>query len=101
MKSTDISIRCLVLFVQFAAFCAVNLHAGEEVRFIFPVAKPEQVGMDEAKLESAREYALIGGGSGCIIRGGRLAMAWGDQKKKYDIYSSTKSISVTISGEAD
>jgi hypothetical protein len=69
-------------------------------RFPFPVAQPEQVAMDEAKLESARKYAQTGGGSGCIIRGGRLVMAWGDQELRYDIYSSTKSISVTALGLA-
>jgi len=68
--------------------------------FSFARVKPEHVGMDQAKLEAAKQYALTGGGSGCIIRGGRLAMAWGDQKQKYDIYSSTKSISVTALGLA-
>lgn len=79
---------------------AVDTHAGGENRFSFLMVKPGQVGMDGAKLEKAREYALTGGGSGCIIRGGRLVMAWGDQKQKYDIYSSTKSISVTALGLA-
>ncbi|MHC4626925.1 MAG: serine hydrolase domain-containing protein, partial [Planctomycetota bacterium] len=79
---------------------AVDALAGEENRFLFLMVKPGQVGMDGAKLEKAREYALTGGGSGCIIRGGRLVMAWGDQKQKYDIYSSTKSISVTALGLA-
>jgi len=69
-------------------------------QFPFPSAQPEQVAMDKAKLESARKYAQTGGGSGCIIRGGQLIMAWGDQKQKYDIYSSTKSISITALGLA-
>jgi CubicO group peptidase (beta-lactamase class C family) len=77
-----------------------DVHAGEREGFQFPVVKPKQVGMDGAKLEKARKYALTGGGSGCIIRGGRLVMTWGDQKRKYDIYSSTKSISVTALGLA-
>jgi len=56
--------------------------------------------MDQAKLEEAKKYALKGSGSGCIIRGGKLVLAWGDQKQKYDIFSSTKSISVTALGLA-
>ena len=53
---------------------------------------PEHLGMDQAKLEEARDYALTGGGSGCIIKGGKMVMAWGDQQQKYDLYSTTKSI---------
>lgn len=53
---------------------------------------PEHLGMDQAKLEEARDYALTGGGSGCIIKGGKMVMSWGDQQQKYDLYSTTKSI---------
>jgi len=69
-------------------------------RFAFPEAKPEHVGMDEAKLIEARDYALRGGGSGCILRGGRSVLTWGDQDCRYDIFSSTKSIGVTALGLA-
>jgi len=48
--------------------------------------------MAQDKLEEARDYALTGGGSGCIIRDGKMVMAWGDQQQKYDLYSTTKSI---------
>ena len=61
---------------------------------------PEHLGMDQAKLEQARDYALTGGGSGCIIRGGKQVMSWGDQSRQYDIYSSTKSIGGTVLGLA-
>ena len=53
---------------------------------------PEHLGMDEAKLQEARDYALTGGGSGCIIRGGKVVMSWGDRRQKYNLYSTTKSI---------
>lgn len=66
----------------------------------FPAAKPEHVGMNQEKLEEAKEYALTGSGSGCILRSGRMVMAWGDQTRRYDIYSSTKSIAVTALGLA-
>jgi len=74
--------------------------AGVSGSFPFARMKPEQVGMDRGKLEVARQYALTGSGSGCIIRGGHLVMTWGDQKQKYDIYSSTKAISITALGLA-
>ena len=61
---------------------------------------PEQVGMDANVLGKARDYALTGGGSGCIIRHGRLVMQWGDQKRRYDLKSSTKAIGVTAVGLA-
>ncbi len=54
-------------------------------------AEPAEVGMDESKLAQAREYALTGGGSGYIIRHGRVAIAWGDPRAMYDLKSTTKS----------
>jgi CubicO group peptidase (beta-lactamase class C family) len=56
---------------------------------------PQQAGMDESRLREARDYALTGGGSGCIIRGGKLVMSWGNQTTRYDLKSTTKSIGVT------
>ncbi len=66
----------------------------------WPRAKPAQVGMDEAKLAQARDYALTGGGSGYIIRYGKLVMSWGSPTKRYDLKSTTKSIGVTALGLA-
>jgi CubicO group peptidase (beta-lactamase class C family) len=63
-------------------------------------ASPEQVGMDEELLEQARNYGLRGGSSGCVIRGGKLVMTWGSQDRKYDLYSTTKSIGVSALGLA-
>jgi CubicO group peptidase (beta-lactamase class C family) len=63
-------------------------------------AKPDEVGMDAGVLERAREYALAGGGSGCITRHGRVVMRWGDQQQRYDLKSSTKAIGVTAVGVA-
>lgn len=54
-------------------------------------AEPSQVGMEEAKLIQARDYALTGDGSGYITRHGRLVMAWGEPRTRYDLKSSTKS----------
>jgi CubicO group peptidase (beta-lactamase class C family) len=63
-------------------------------------AIPEDVGLDTGRLEQARDYALTGEGSGCIVRGGKVVMSWGDQKQRYDLKSSTKSIGVTALGLA-
>jgi len=63
-------------------------------------AEPAQMGMDGALLAQAEQYALTGGGSGCIVRGGRLVLAWGDQAARYDLKSTTKSIGVTALGLA-
>jgi CubicO group peptidase (beta-lactamase class C family) len=56
---------------------------------------PAAIGMDAALLAKARDYALTGGGSGCVIRHGRWVFSWGDSKQRYDLKSSTKSIGVT------
>ena len=63
-------------------------------------ARPEQLAMDAALLHKARDYALTGEGSGCVIRHGQLVMQWGDQKQRYDLKSTTKAIGVTAVGLA-
>jgi CubicO group peptidase (beta-lactamase class C family) len=63
-------------------------------------ADPVAVGLDRPGLEQAREYALTGGGSGLIIRGGRLVLGWGDPRRRYDLKSSTKAIGITALGLA-
>jgi len=63
-------------------------------------ATPREAGMNETQLREAREYALTGGGSGYITRGGKLIMAWGDPQKRYGLKSTTKSIGVTALGLA-
>jgi len=51
--------------------------------------------MDEERLQAAASYALTGGGSGMVSRGGYLVYSWGDQGLRYDLKSSTKSIAGT------
>ncbi len=63
-------------------------------------AEPSEMGLDPALLAQVQEYALTGGGSGCIVRGGKLVLAWGDQAQRYDLKSTTKSIGVTALGLA-
>ena len=63
-------------------------------------AKPADVGLDAKLLQKARDYALTGGGSGMIVRRGKVVITWGDQKKRYDLKSTTKSIGMTAVGLA-
>ena len=64
------------------------------------VAEPDTVGMKKWKLRQARDYALLGGGSGYITRHGKLAMSWGNDETRYDIKSATKSLAGTALGLA-
>ena len=63
-------------------------------------ATPAEMGLDPSKLEEARDYALTGGGSGFITRGGKLVMSWGSPSQRYDLKSTTKSIGVSVLGLA-
>lgn len=80
-------------------FCMMMLgaaRAGAAPETVWPEAQweaatPAAMGMDEAKLAKARDYALTGDGSGYIIRHGRLVLAWGAPRQRYDLKSSTKS----------
>jgi len=63
-------------------------------------ARPQEAGMDAAILRKARDYALTGEGSGCVIRHGRCVMQWGDQTQRYDLKSTTKAIGITAVGLA-
>jgi CubicO group peptidase (beta-lactamase class C family) len=66
----------------------------------WPAAAPADAGLDAALLQQARDYALRGGGSGLIVRGGRAVLAWGDQHQTYDLKSSTKALGLTALGLA-
>jgi CubicO group peptidase (beta-lactamase class C family) len=50
------------------------------------------VGMAEAPLVTAANYALTGGGAGMIVRRGRLVRSWGNIDQRYDMKSTSKSI---------
>lgn len=63
-------------------------------------ASPAAVKLDATLLHQARNYALSGQGAGYITRHGKLVLAWGDARQKYDLKSSSKSIGVTALGLA-
>src|SRR5688500_3599614 len=95
--------RCGMLAAMLALAAGVSPAAGEETPFPtqgWPVKSPAELGLDEAKLAQARDYALTGGGSGYITRGGYLAMQWGDARQRYDLKSTTKSFGATALGIA-
>ena len=63
-------------------------------------ATPAEMKLAEAPLLQARDYALTGGGSGYITRHGKLVLAWGDARQRYDLKSTTKSFGATALGVA-
>jgi CubicO group peptidase (beta-lactamase class C family) len=66
----------------------------------WPVATPAEVGLNAARLDEARDYALSAGGSGLVVRHGKAVLRWGDQRQRYDIKSATKSFGATMLGVA-
>jgi CubicO group peptidase (beta-lactamase class C family) len=79
---------------------SVALHAAEFPAATWATARPSEVGMAEARLHQARDYALTGEGAGLIIRHGKLVLRWGDEAKRFDLKSSSKAIGVTLLGVA-
>ena len=63
-------------------------------------ATPEELGMDSGRLEDARDFALQGGGSGIVTRGGRLVFSWGSLSETYKVRSTTKSFGAALLGLA-
>lgn len=66
----------------------------------WPTATASSMGMNATLLAQARDYALAGGGSGMILRSGRVVLSWGNSGTRYDLKSSTKSIGATALGLA-
>lgn len=56
---------------------------------------PAEVSLSADRLQQARDYALLGGGSGCVVRYGKLALQWGPPDQLYDLKSTSKSIGST------
>jgi len=64
------------------------------------IATPQDLGIKERLLFQARDYALTGNGSGCVIVRGKQVLTWGNPETLYDLKSSNKSIGVTLLGVA-
>jgi CubicO group peptidase (beta-lactamase class C family) len=86
--------------ILLSVLVAHALRADEWPGAAWGTATPAEMQLDAARLAQARDYALTGGGSGLILRHGRVVLAWGDQAKLYDLKSSSKSIGVTLLGLA-
>ena len=80
--------------------CHSVLHAADWPGKTWEAATPESLHVGAAELAQSRDYALTGGGSGCVIKGGKLVMQWGDQAALYDLKSSSKAIGATVLGLA-
>ncbi len=86
-----------------ASGASADARAGQEDAWPekdWPRASAEEAGLDAALLASARDYALTGGGAGIVTRGGRLVLAWGDVREKFDLKSTTKSFGCIALGLA-
>jgi CubicO group peptidase (beta-lactamase class C family) len=66
----------------------------------WPRKSPAELGLDAKRLDQARDYALTGGGSGIVIYHGHAVLEWGDQRERYDLKSTTKSLGATLLGVA-
>ena len=97
--NNQLIIFALVIGIAGSSF-AVNMEQAVWPELKWERAKPEDVGMDTSILLRGRDYALTGGGSGCVTRYGRLVAQWGDQSRRYDLKSTTKAIGVTALGLA-
>ncbi len=54
---------------------------------------PEELGLSRAKLDALRDLV---GGRGCVVRGGAMAYAWGDQSQSADVASAVKPVISTL-----
>lgn len=89
------SILCCLAFWTLSAGQAADWPGA-----VWEFTTPAVARLDETKLAQARDYALTGDGSGCIVRGGKIVVSWGDQAALYDLKSSSKAIGVTLLGIA-
>jgi CubicO group peptidase (beta-lactamase class C family) len=68
----------------------------------WPTATPESEGLSADGLDALAAYARrYGGGSGCVVRHGRLVKEWGDPTARADVKSATKgAVGTTLLGLA-
>ena len=64
------------------------------------IVPPASVAMDPARTAAAVQHGRDHGGSGIITRWARQVGSWGDQRKKYDLKSTTKSFGSIITALA-
>lgn len=91
--SRSVTLSTLTIFILHTCLYA-SIYASTAFQPVFPgssweMASPSEMGMDSEKLDQAIRYA---GGSGYIIRSGKVVKAWGDPKALYPLRSTTKSV---------
>jgi len=95
---------CNLLAVAIVATSLIaGVHANQQTLWPSPdwlSAEPAEMGLDLAKLNEAKRFSQSAGGSGMIVLHGKVVMRWGDQEKRYDIKSATKSFGATMLGVA-
>ena len=97
--------RRFLVWIAALTLSAALVRAAEPPAAVFPGAtwsekSPAELGLNAARLEAARDYALSAGGSGMIVRGGHAVLRWGDQAQRYDLKSTNKSLGATLLGVA-
>ncbi len=100
MRCHHLLTTCCGLLLLLLATVALPVIAAEFPGVQWTKVSPAEAALDQSRLFQARDYALTGGGSGYITRGGRLVLAWGDSAKRYDLKSSTKSFGAAALGLA-
>ena len=73
------------------AIWAAPAHAEIWPGSIWSTVPAATVSMDPGRTQDALDYGRQRGGSGIITRWARRVAFWGDQRRKYDLKSSTKS----------
>ena len=84
--------------VWYGVSCLLWLARSPAAEVVFPgehweTRTPEQAGLAVEKLEEFREVV---GGRGCVVRGGYMVFAWGDQGKSSDVASAFKPVLSTL-----
>ncbi len=90
----------LIVFFMAGTLFLNEISAAEYPETEWSLASPASMGLDEPSLLRARDYALSGKGSGCVLFRGKQVLSWGDPDTLYDLKSSSKSIGVTLLGVA-
>jgi len=91
--------RILGIFTMFILSSATVLANFPDAKW--KRAKPEDVGMSTSKLKIVTNFIKEnGGGSGLVIRHGRIVCQWGSINKTYSVASCTKSFTSTVLGLA-
>ena len=61
---------------------------------------PAAVNMSQSRTAAAVQFGRDRGGSGVVVRWGKRVAYWGDQRRKYDLKSTTKSFGSIIAAVA-